>query len=111
MQTSEALDLWRGICVELVLDDIKDLTLRQMAILLSVYLEPPPHSVRGLASKLNVTKPVITRALDSMGQLGLISRRRDPHDKRNVIISRTIEGSLYLEKFADIISMQAKKIS
>ena len=76
-----------------------------------VYLETPPHTVRGLASHLEVTKPVITRALDTMGKMDLVSRRRDENDKRNVIISRTVEGALYLEKMADLISKKAENIS
>ena len=74
---SQALRLWRDVTFDLVLDGRHDLSARQMAVLLTVYLEPPPHTVRGLAEKLGVTKPVITRALDSMGRLGLLTRRRD----------------------------------
>jgi DNA-binding MarR family transcriptional regulator len=52
--------------------------------------------VRGLAARLNVTKPVITRALDTMGALKLVSRHRDPRsDLRNVLVKRTLEGALY----------------
>ena len=80
-----------------------DLTLRQTTILLTIYLEPPPHTVRALAAKLNVTKPVITRALDTMGALELVDRRRDENDRRNVLIQRTVRGSIYLEKLADLI--------
>ena len=36
-----------------------------------------------------MTKPVITRALDTMGKLELVSRRRDEADRRNVVIQRT----------------------
>ncbi len=79
----------------------QDLTVRQTALLLTVYLEPPPHTVRGLAGKLNVTKPVITRALDTMGRLDLLERRRDPEDRRNVLIRRTVAGSLYVSRLAD----------
>ncbi|HXV74238.1 MAG TPA: MarR family transcriptional regulator, partial [Sphingomonadales bacterium] len=68
-----------------VQDEEPDLSVRQLTVLLSIYLEPPPHTVRGLAAKLQVTKPVITRALNSMGKLGLVSRRRDEKDKRNVL--------------------------
>ena len=39
-----------------------DLTNRQMALLMLVYLTPGPHTVRGLAHILGVSKPVITRA-------------------------------------------------
>jgi DNA-binding MarR family transcriptional regulator len=80
-----------------------------MAILLHIYLVPPPHTVRGLAQVLGVTKPVITRALDSMGAMGLVERERDPRDRRNVVIKRTVSGALYLEKFGDLIIDQARK--
>ena len=106
----QALKLWHQVSVALVQDGDKDLTQRQMAILLIVYLETPPHTVRGLAAHLDVTKPVITRALDTMGRMGLVSRRRDENDKRNVVISRTVEGALYLEKLADLISTKAETI-
>ena len=39
-----------------------DLTNRQMALMLLVYLSPGPHTVSGLAHLLGVSKPVITRA-------------------------------------------------
>jgi DNA-binding MarR family transcriptional regulator len=63
--------------------------------------------VRALAQKLEVSKPVITRALDSMGKLGLVSRRRDDKDKRNVLIQRTVKGVLYLERLSDLIAAKA----
>ena len=66
--------------------------MRQTAILLTIYLDPPPHTVRGLAARLNVTKPVITRALDTMGAMKLVSRHRDEHDKRNVLVKRTVKA-------------------
>lgn len=103
MRPGDALKIWQNVCLSQVLDDQADLTLRQMTILLTIYLETPPHTVRGLAAKLNVTKPVITRALDSMGQLGLVKRRRDDRDRRNVLIQRTVEGTIFLEKLSDLI--------
>jgi DNA-binding MarR family transcriptional regulator len=55
-----------------------DLTNRQMALLLLVYLTPGPHTVRGLARILGVSKPVITRALNTLGGLGYLRRERGP---------------------------------
>ena len=110
LDESQALRLWHGASMAQVLDNVPDLTLRQTAIILTIYLERPPHTVRGLAAKLNVTKPVITRALDAMGIKKLVSRKRDPRDRRNVIIQRTVEGSLYLEKLAEIIATAAGEI-
>ena len=103
LRPSQALRLWHDVTFDLVRDNERDLTDRQMAVLLTVYLAPPPHTVRGLATKLGVTKPVITRALDTMGGLGLLTRRRDDGDRRNVLVHRTLEGSLAVERLGDII--------
>jgi DNA-binding MarR family transcriptional regulator len=103
IRPSQALHLWHDVIFDLVHDDQPDLSSRQMAVLLTVYLEPPPHTVRGLAAKLGVTKPVITRALDSMGRLGLLSRRRDTADRRNVLVQRTLAGALAVEQLGDIV--------
>lgn len=46
----QALNLWQQVTLDGVRRDAPDLSARQMAILLSVYLTPPPHTVRGLAS-------------------------------------------------------------
>ena len=47
---ADALKLWESVCLGQVRDDQPDLTLRQMTILLTIYLEKPPHTVRGLAA-------------------------------------------------------------
>ncbi|MDH6230960.1 DNA-binding MarR family transcriptional regulator [Mesorhizobium soli] len=110
LRPSQALRLWQQVSLAEVRDDALDLTVRQMAILLTIYLDPPPHTVRGLAARLNVTKPVITRALDTMGALKLVSRHRDELDKRNVLIKRTVEGALYVERFGDAIIAKAMEL-
>jgi DNA-binding MarR family transcriptional regulator len=110
MRTSDALQLWHDVNLALVRDGEADLSARQTAILLTIYLEAPPHTVRALAAKLKVTKPVITRALDSMGKLELVTRRRDEKDRRNVLIQRTVKGALYVEKLADTIIANGKAV-
>lgn len=110
LRPSQALRLWHDVTLDLVRDDQPDLSARQMAVLLAVYLEPPPHTVRGLAARLNVTKPAITRALDTMGRLGLLSRRRDDADRRNVIIQRTLAGALAVEKLGDVIIARHREL-
>lgn len=94
----------------MVRDGEHDLSSRQAAILLTIYLDPPPHTVRGLAKKLGVTKPVVTRALDTMGALGYVSRRRDEKDRRNVIVQRTVKGALTVEKIGDLVSNMALEL-
>lgn len=109
MTATEALGLWHRVSLEQVRHDSRDLTLRQMSILLHIYLVPPPHTVRGLAATLVVTKPVITRALDTMGNMGLVDRERDERDLRNVVIKRTVTGALFLEKLGDLIMAEARR--
>ena len=110
LRPSQALRLWQQVALSAVRDDVPDLTVRQTAILLTIYLDPPPHTVRGLAARLNVTKPVITRALDTMGALKLVSRHRDEVDKRNVLVKRTVQGALHVERFGDDIIAKALEL-
>jgi DNA-binding MarR family transcriptional regulator len=110
LRPSQALRLWQNVALSEVNGGMPDLSHRQAAILLTVYLDPPPHTVRGLAATLNVTKPVVTRALDTMGALKLVSRHRDEEDRRNVLVKRTIEGALYVERFGDVIISKAKEL-
>ena len=110
LKAEQALKLWHEVSTAMVHGNEPDLTQRQFTILLTVYLEPPPHTVRGLAARLNVTKPVITRALDTMGAMKLLKRRRDERDRRNVIIQRTVEGSVFLETFADTVRTKAREL-
>ncbi|MBL6952676.1 MAG: winged helix-turn-helix transcriptional regulator [Alphaproteobacteria bacterium] len=81
--------------------DGPDLSARQMTIFLQVYLAAPPHTVRGLAETLRIAKPAVVRALDTLGQLDFTRRKRDETDKRNVLIQRTVKGSVFLSDFAD----------
>jgi DNA-binding MarR family transcriptional regulator len=114
MKSSQALRLIHDVSLGLVregkLDDAPDFTLRQLTILLTVYLEPPPHTVRGLANKLGVTKPVITRALDSMGKHDIVTRRRDEADRRNVVVQRTVKGALYVESLGDLVVEKGRSL-
>ena len=110
LRASQALKLLHDFEFELVHDAGADLSARQLAVLLTVYLGTPPHTVRGLAAKLNVTKPVITRALDTMGRLELLTRRRDAADRRNVIVQRTVKGALYVERLGDLLAAKAKDL-
>jgi DNA-binding MarR family transcriptional regulator len=111
LRPAQALRLWHDVGLLQVRRAEFDLSARQMVILLTIYLETPPHTVRGLAQKLSVTKPVITRALDAMGDLDLVARKRDPSDRRNVIIQRTVKGSLFLEDFGDLIVERAAELA
>ncbi len=104
------LKVWREAHLQSVRSKDPDLTSRQMSLLLSVYMSEPPHTVRGLAQDLNVTKPVITRALDTMGKLGLVKRVKDENDKRSIFIQRTVKGAVFLSELSDRIVRADKSI-
>ena len=59
---------------------------------------------------MGVTTPVIPRALDTLGKLGLVTRRRDETDRRNVVIQRTVAGALAVERLADRVVERAREI-
>ena len=108
INNTDALWLWHRITLETVLSDDPDLTSRQLALLTSVYLEDGPHTVRSLAGRLNVTKAVIVRAIDTLAGHQFVARRPDPRDKRSVVIVRTARGSSYLTRFAETIRAEMK---
>ena len=94
-----SLSGWMSALIGYVRSGAPDLTNRQMALLLLVYLTPGPHTVRGLAHILGVSKPVVTRALNTLGALGYLRRERDQDDRRNVFVVRTNDGTDFLESF------------
>lgn len=84
-----------------------DLTARQLGILLTVYLDEGPHTVRGLAAEFNICKPAVTRALDKLGELDLAGRKADPADRRSVLVERTPAGWAFLEELRRSVNLGA----
>jgi len=102
---SDALThLFRRTILALVRRDEADLTSRQFGVLLTVYLSDGPHTVRGLAAELNVSKPAITRALDRLGELRLIRRQLDPMDRRSVLVQQTRAGETFLAELRHVMA-------
>ncbi len=97
--SERSLKGWMQTLISYVRSGSPDLTNRQMALMLLVYLTPGPHTVRGLANILGVSKPVITRALNTLGTLGYLRRVRDEADRRNVFVARTTVGQEFLDSF------------
>lgn len=98
----------RDTVVSLVRQEGPDLTARQLAVLLICYLEEGPHTVRGLASRLDVAKPAITRALDRLEQFDLAQRRQDPRDRRSIVVARTSQGHTFLTALRGMLDEAAR---
>lgn len=108
-KTIRALSFWHGVTAAALQRMPVDLSARQTAVLLNIYIMPSPHSIKSLSEELMISKPAICRAVDALENVKLVKRIRDKQDKRNVIIQRTVKGSVYLSEFADIILSASKE--
>ena len=104
-QAFKGLELWRRTNETIVRrkDGESDLSMRQTAVLLDVYLTTPPHTVGALAERLNISKPAVSRAVDRLSVLGLLERRTDANDRRVIHLEPTKKGAVYVRDLGDII--------
>lgn len=107
MDDSSAPDLavlmLREVIVALVRRDGPALSAHQLAVYLTCYLKQGEHTVRGLAADLNVSKSVITRSLDKLGEMDLTRRAPDPADRRSILVERTSAGEALLSELRGIV--------
>lgn len=103
----ELVGILRDAIVALVRRDGPDLTARALAVFLTVYLREGPHTVRGLAKDLNISKPPITRALDRLEEFDFARRKQDPQDRRSVLVQQTSKGAALLREMRTIMSEAA----
>jgi len=99
----QMVGILRETVVALVRRDGPDLSARQLGVFLTCYLHDGGHTVRGLASDLNVSKPAITRALDRLGELDFARRKVDPLDRRSILVQRTLKGAAFLRDLRSIM--------
>ncbi|MFC4168414.1 MarR family winged helix-turn-helix transcriptional regulator [Teichococcus aestuarii] len=69
-----------------------DMTQRQLALLLHLATMEGPHTVRGLADALRLSKPAICRAVDVLSEAALVERKPDLRDRRSVLLALTSTG-------------------
>ncbi|GGG27860.1 hypothetical protein GCM10010964_14750 [Caldovatus sediminis] len=79
----------------------RDLTLRQLAVLLVVHDGEEPRTCCALADMLAIPRPAMTRALDRLTALDLVRRVSDPACRRNVLVSPTPGGWAFLGMLRD----------
>lgn len=105
-----AVNMLREVIVSLVRRDGPALSAHQLAVYLTCYLTDGHHTVRGLAAELNVSKSVITRSLDKLGEMELARRIPDPADRRSVLVERTTPGWKLLDELRAIVVAVAKAV-
>ena len=110
LQPSQVLALWHSVLVLALNRSLPDLTQRQFALFLEVYLAPPPHTVRGLAKKLNMSKPAVTRAIDRLEKLEFVRRKPDDGGKRSILVQRSVKGAVFLRECADMAAEAARAL-
>jgi DNA-binding MarR family transcriptional regulator len=68
-------------------------------IILQVYLSDEEPLVNKLAEQMSVSAPAISRTLDNLEKRGLLKRRRnEKEDRRQVHVSLTSRGSIFIDK-------------
>ena len=102
------LGILRDTIVGTVRRDGPDLSARQFGVFLICYIEDAQHTVRGLAARLEVSKPAITRSLDRLEELGLARRGPDPRDRRSVLVQRTRKGNDLLADLRNLLTVASK---
>ena len=105
----QRVDVLRETIVALVRRDGPDLSARQLGVFLTCYLEDEAQTVRGLAAKLDVSKPAITRALDRLAEFDLVRRKTDPLDRRSVLVQRTMAGNGFMRDLKKILADAGKE--
>ena len=106
----QRVDVLRETIVALVRRDGPDLSARQFGVFLTCYLVDEAQTVRGLAAKLNVSKPAITRALDRLSEFDLVRRKADPADRRSVLVQRTVAGNGFMRDLKTILVNAGKEV-
>ena len=96
----EYIGIMESLLSNLVRQEGRDLTARQMAILFSC-AKKSPQTVRGLSKNLSLTKPVITRSADKLEEIGFLKRIPDEKDKRSVLLVLSNPGQQYVENIAN----------
>ncbi len=62
-----------------------------------------------LASKLEVSLPTMSNSISTLVERGWVARRRDPEDRRRVLIEITEKGCMVLERIRDVAQMQVEQ--
>jgi len=107
--SDQLIEVLKNTIVALVRRDGPDLSARQLGVFLTCYLQAEAQTVRGLAAELDVSKPVISRALDRLGELNLARRKVDPLDRRSVLVQRTAAGMAFLRDLRSIFAPMRKE--
>jgi len=104
LTAQQALAIWHSSLKSALHGEAAVLSTRQMALLLAVYLDPPPHTLRTLAADLKISESATARALQVLERHDFVRRRRDQEDRRNMLVMRTVKGAVHLHDFGELVA-------
>ena len=104
-----SLEMLHRVSSEVVRTGDVDLSSRQFAVLLSVFMRSEADSIRELSTRLDLPKPAVTRALDVLENNGFVRRKRDRDDKRDVSVHRTVKGAVFLYDYGENVASHAEE--
>jgi DNA-binding MarR family transcriptional regulator len=90
----------REVIVGMARADNRDLTMRQLAVLLLSGTTKSPLSVTNLALMLNIQKPAVTRALHALSEATLVRRLPDPLHRGSSLLQTTRSGEACCRRLA-----------
>lgn len=92
-------------------DDTTGITAPRLSAL-SVIVSSGPLTLRELAAAEQVRPPTMTRLVDALEELGLVTREGDPRDKRRLRITATARGrALMARGRAKRVAALARRLS
>ena len=95
-----------GAAYRLLDDQMRDslghvgLTKEEFKVLITLYLGPRTHGA--LCRELHVSTGAMTNRLDKLERAALVSRSRDPSDRRGVLLELTAAGRERIDAYVDL---------
>lgn len=86
-----------------------ELTMSQTKAMYLV-LASGPMRMSELAARLHVTNSTATGQADRLVELGLLERREDPADRRQVVVNATAHAEQILERFRELNSRRMREM-
>ena len=120
---TETLELFRGVMLPLwhiMRAQIHELASGEYGITSSQFhiirrISQGDTSVSALANCMHVSRPNVSRAVDDLVNNGLVNRKRDPDDRRNIQLSLTEKGKKMIKnlhkKYEGILADQFSILS
>ena len=99
---------WKDVLLAHVRSGQPSLTNRQLAVLMIIYTTADRHTVGGLAWRLDLSSPVVSRSLNMLETLGLLRRSPDPADRRSSLMQRTADGVAFLDHLESAVASSVR---